>query len=193
MAGRTACVGSTTSTEPFEAVLRGEGFDIESADTDRGLDVAVFLDDAHRETGAVALARDGWLDAAIGALTTAFAFARATAPKLERRSGVFAVVTTLAGDLGVPGRSLDAAIGAGIDGLVRSVVHEAPGISAVRIGLSTPTPVPTTVSADVPWPTTMPDADGAVARDRIVTFLSWLVAGPRTPGSVVMLTSTPIA
>lgn len=190
----SACVGGVASaSDHFATQLRREGFEIESRNEHADLDLAVFLEAPAGETGAAASAGDRWLDAAVDALTDAFDFARATTQRLARRSGVFAVVTTLAGDLGVPGRSLDAVISAGVGALTLSAVHEVRAISAVRIAISTPPPAPPRASADVPWPAERrPDADTWA---RIAVLLGRLIANEdlRRPGSLVTLTSIPVA
>ncbi len=145
--------------------------------------------------GPASVAAERWLRSAVDALTDGFASVRAVVPRLVARSGVLVVVTSLAGTVGVPGRSLDSVVAAGLTGLVRSVLHEAPSISAMLIASTIPMPSSTRSSADVAWPAAdVPSlADVAIVRS-IARQVAWIVADAdaRAPGTLVTLTTTPV-
>lgn len=194
LTARSACIGGADEwAGAIEEALRRGGFQIETVDDVGDLDLAVFLDRSRDRVGDVASSADRWLDDAVDAMSEAFAFARATVPRLIHRSGALVVVTTLVGDLGVPGRSLDAAVAAGITGLARCVVHEAPAISAVRIATWTPAPAIPLMAADVAWRTAERQRVANTPTD-IADVLAWVAMNEaaRPPGSVVTLTTAPV-
>ena len=152
---RSACVGGLApgAIGRLSAALADEGFAIEPVERVEGrIDAAVYLDRVHPPGSIETSSPQAWMRTVTDEIPTAFGFIRRVIPRLVPGSGFFVVMTSLAGRIGVPDRTLDAVIAAGLGALAVSLPHEAPGIHVVHIGGTLAPPENRRTQADVTWP-----------------------------------------
>ena len=122
-------------------------------------------------------------------MSEAFSFVRNVVPQLTPASGGLVVATSLAGAVGVPGRSLDSASAGGLAGLARSVLHDAPSIWVMLLMESLPGPVGARPSADVMWDSQVGSVDDGEPRtEAIVRTIGWVCGAPPPSGTLITYT-----
>ena len=115
------------------------------------LDAAVYLDRLQVAGEIGSWSPSAWIEAVRHDIGGAFAFLRSVGPRLTERRGTVVLVTSMAGAVGVPGRSLDSAVSAGLVGLARSFAIETPEVSVACVSITLPVPPGDWTSADVEW------------------------------------------
>lgn len=168
--------GGAVAALRAELVARGW---TDAADGASALEVAVYLDRPHPAGSIGTTAPRAWIDELGRGLGHAFGFLRdARARMLGGSGGLLVVETSAAGAVGVPGRSLDSAVSAGLVGLARSLSVETLSLSVACLSLTLPAPATPWTSADVAWPLPGPPAD----REELAATADAVTA---LPGSIV--------
>ena len=104
------------------------------------------------------------------------ASSRGVVRRLAPASGGLVFETSLAGEVGVPGRSVDSASAVGLAGSARSVLHDAPSIWVALLMESLPRPVGGRPSVDVVWdrPVGTFEDDDTPTVEGIVRTMRWV-------------------
>jgi len=123
-----------------------------SIDDESTLQMAVYLDRSH-PPGPIETGDPGrWIEEMTRDVVAAMRFLRTARARVDTDRGVIVLVTSMAGAVGVPDRTLDSAVSAGLMGLARSLAVETPAISVACVNVTLPGPPQPWASADIEWP-----------------------------------------
>jgi hypothetical protein len=176
--------GTTVAVAALADVLGASGYEVVPDAV--SLDVAVFLDTERAPALLTDASPADWLGDVVGGMSDAFSFARSMVPRLASSSGGLVFSTSLAGQVGVPGRSVDAVVAGGIVGLARSLLHDVPSIWVMLLMESLPRPLGARPSADVAWELEVSPTGGEVpTAHALARSIRWATGSSPPAGTLI--------